>query len=80
MKNAIKRLFVISFIIYIFVGVLLYIMQRDLLYFKSPNLSSSYPTLIIEDNGEKIRILILNKGKENAIIYFGGNGESMGVT
>jgi pimeloyl-ACP methyl ester carboxylesterase len=77
MLKIFKRLSLILFLIYLAIGILLYINQRDLLYHIAPNLATSHPTLTLENEGEKIRVLIVNKGQKNAILYFGGNGQSM---
>lgn len=77
MKNTLKRLSLILLLIYLASAILLYTKQRDLLYHTTPSLPTTYATLIIENDGEKVRVLVLNKGQEKAIIYFAGNGESI---
>ena len=64
----------IAVTVYLIVGVFLYIKQRDFIYF---------PTLSIGDNNQEefhinsqiIKTTIINQGKKDAIIYFGGNAE-----
>ena len=33
--------------------------------------------MTLQNEGESIKVIVLNKGHENAILYFGGNAESM---
>ncbi len=62
---------------YITIGVLLYIFQDKLLYHPTPNIKIDYPQLVLHRNGAKVVVHVLNEGHKNAILYFGGNGESM---
>jgi len=77
MLKTFKRLSIILILIYLASVILLYIKQRDLLYHITSNLPTNYPMLTLENQNEKIRVLILNKGQENVLVYFGGNGQSM---
>lgn len=58
-------------------GIFLYLNQRELLYFPTPDLQTLHETMTLKNEGESIEVIILNKGYENAILYFGGNAESM---
>lgn len=71
------RYIAILIIIYIAVSILLYFRQDSLLYFPTPSISSNYPTIKLQNGGESINIFVLNQKSEDAIIYFGGNAESM---
>ena len=62
---------------YIGAGVFLYFYQHKLLYFPVPERDSHYADMTIKSDGESIHIIVLNKGKEDAILYFGGNAESV---
>ena len=62
---------------YIAIGVLLYSFQEKLLYHPTPNLKTDYKSMVLHENGADIYVHILNSGYKNAILYFGGNGESM---
>lgn len=64
-------------IIYIAVGVLLFISQRSFLYFPTPETRHNYDEVIFTNEDESISVIVINKGKERAILYFGGNGESV---
>ncbi len=65
---------------YVGIGVFLYLNQRNFLYFPTPDKSTTYNDMIIKNEGENVHIIVLNQGYENAIIYFGGNGESMAMS
>lgn len=62
---------------YIGMGLFLYLNQRDMMYFPTPNLETSHTTMTLQNEGESIKVIVLNSGHENAILYFGGNAESM---
>jgi len=77
MKKLFIRLGISLFITYIGIGIFLYLQQRTFLYYPTQNTASKYNNIIMENEDEKINIIILNEGHENAILYFGGNAESM---
>ncbi|MFK5977046.1 MAG: alpha/beta hydrolase [Sulfurovum sp.] len=63
---------------YISIVILFYLKQKSLLYVTTTSILSNFPTFMIESSGESINIFVLNKESQEAIIYFGGNSESMG--
>ena len=66
------------FLIYLVAGLFLYLRQRYFLYYPTPRIiASQYKNIFLENDNEKINIIVLNEGHENAILYFGGNAESM---
>jgi esterase/lipase len=69
--------FVILFLGYILIGITLYIKQRSFLYHPSKDEPTSYATMKFYNEGEIINVFVLNEGHKKAILYFGGNGESM---
>jgi pimeloyl-ACP methyl ester carboxylesterase len=60
---------------YIFVGVLLFLFQRTFLYFPTEKIPHNYDKQIISNENETIEVIVLNKGKNEALLYFGGNAE-----
>ena len=62
---------------YLTIGVLLYSYQYKLLYHPTPNIKIDYPQMVLHRDGAKVVIHVLNEGHKNAILYFGGNAESM---
>ena len=77
MKKVIRRISIFLLIGYIGMGLFLYLNQRDMLYFPTPKLETPYETMTLLNEGESIKVIVLNKGHKNAILYFGGNAESM---
>ena len=61
--------------LYVIGGILLYVLQRDLLYGTPEFYKHDYVEKLIENEGETLRVAVLNEGKKEAIIYFGGNNE-----
>ena len=65
--------------IYIAVGVFLYSMQDSLIYYPTPErVLKNMDYFILESEGESIKIVRVNPGKNKAILYFGGNNEFVG--
>lgn len=62
---------------YIAVGTLLYVKQKSFLYFPTPNIQTQHENMLLKNEGESIHIIVLNPGHKDAILYFGGNAESM---
>ncbi|MDQ7047258.1 MAG: alpha/beta hydrolase [Sulfurovum sp.] len=62
---------------YVGMGVYLYMNQSSLLYFPQSEVSHKYPNITMKNDHESINVIVLNEGHKNAIIYFGGNAESM---
>ena len=62
---------------YVGIGVLLYSFQKELLYHPTPNVKIEYPQIVLHQEDAEVVVYVLNEGHENAILYFGGNGESM---
>jgi pimeloyl-ACP methyl ester carboxylesterase len=64
-------------LIYLGTGFLLFIKQRDFLYFPVPSIKHSFDEETFNIAKESIKVTVLNKGRKKAIIYFGGNAESV---
>jgi len=62
---------------YVAVGIVLYVKQKDMLYFPTPDLKTDYKGLVLKDGEVSVYVHVLNPGHKNAILYFGGNAESM---
>lgn len=77
MKKLIKNISILLLLGYVGMGIFLYIYQRDFLYFPTAKIDTSYEEMILKNENESIHIIVLNKGHKNAILYFGGNAESM---
>lgn len=63
--------------IYVLFGIFLFIFQRDFMYFPTEKPTHPFQIKQFLIGGESIDVVVLNKGKSKAIMYFGGNGESV---
>jgi fermentation-respiration switch protein FrsA (DUF1100 family) len=59
------------------IGIFLYTNQEKILYHPTPNIKIDYPQIVLHRDGTDVVVYVLNIGHKNAILYFGGNGESM---
>ncbi len=73
----IRRILLMLGIFYVSFTLLLFIFQRDLLYFPTPKSDHPYQSQIFHNEGESIDVIVLNKEQGRAILFFGGNGESV---
>jgi len=64
-------------LLYFMVAGLLYLMQDKLLYSPSDVVAHDYTEKLIESEGLNLKVVVLNEGKEKALLYFGGNSESV---
>ena len=78
--SIITSLLKLLLLIYLIIGAILYIKQRDILYFPSPAPQKKFDELKIKNDAGIIKTFVLNRGHKNAIIYFGGNAESVGYS
>ena len=77
MKKTIKNISVLLLLGYVGMGIFLFVYQRDFLYFPTPKIDTTYEEMTLENDNESINVIVLNRGYKNAILYFGGNAESM---
>ncbi|MEH6652178.1 MAG: alpha/beta hydrolase [Motiliproteus sp.] len=73
----IKTLAAVALSAYLLMGLVLFVFQRDFLYF--PTAKQPHRLLIepFSNQGERIEVVVLNPGNDDAILYFGGNAESV---
>jgi len=62
---------------YLTYGVLLFINQRDLLYAPTDKTDHIFNEVIFHNDKESINVIVVNDKKEKAILYFGGNGDTV---
>ncbi len=77
LNPVIRRLLSILAVVYFVSCLVLYVFQRDLLYFPTAEIEHSYPVLSILSGTETLNVIALNKGQSQAMIYFGGNSEQV---
>ena len=71
------NLLIVIFVAYVAIGVFLYINQRSFLYFPSQVVEHNYQKMLFQNEGESISVVVVNPGKDRALLYFGGNGEAV---
>jgi len=72
-----RTLLITLVIAYLLCGLLMTLFQRHLLYFPTLPQAHYYDTLNLTNQQTTLNIIRLNSGQENALIYFGGNAESV---
>ncbi len=65
---------------YITFGILLFINQRDLLYAPTDKINHLFNEVIFHNDKESINVIVVNDKKEKAILYFGGNGDTVALS
>ena len=63
--------------VYLLIAVLLFVFQRAFLYFPTAKLAHTFTIVQFLNEEERVEVLVLNERQENAILYFGGNAESV---
>jgi esterase/lipase len=77
LKRLIKVTITTLLVGYVGIGVFLYSYQEKMLYHPTPNVKIDYPQMVLHRDNAEVVVHILNEGHKNAILYFGGNAESM---
>ena len=72
-----KTILLIGLIIYLSIGLLLYLQQRSFIYFPPAETSAALNQRVFQNEGHGIKVTVLNEDAEKAIIYFGGNAENV---
>ena len=64
-------------LIYSLTCALMYFLQRKLLYYPTRKIPHNFPQFKLVNQNESIEEIVLNEGKNEALLYFGGNAESV---
>ncbi|MFT7824619.1 MAG: hypothetical protein ABXS92_07645, partial [Sulfurimonas sp.] len=64
--------------VYLLLGLYFYRQQRNMIYFPRAEVSHPFREFAVENQDESIYVIAVNEGKDEAIIYFGGNAEAAG--
>ena len=62
---------------YLIIGFILYISQRSLIYYPVSQINHSYNTEQFAVNNVSISAVVVNEQSDHAIMYFGGNAETV---
>ncbi|MFT7880232.1 MAG: alpha/beta hydrolase [Sulfurimonas sp.] len=77
MKQLFFSLFTLFLLIYIAGCLLLYLFQSSFIYYPTPVIKHPFTEKTFMHDGETLKVITLNEGKQKAIVYFGGNGEAV---
>ena len=77
MKRKILENVIYFLLIYLLACAVMYLLQRKLLYYPTGRIPHSFPQLKLVNQNESIEVIVLNEGKNEALMYFGGNAESV---
>ncbi|HIO93451.1 MAG TPA: alpha/beta hydrolase [Leucothrix mucor] len=77
MQKFLISLTIVTVLVYLAFGALLFSYQRDFLYSPAPAIAHKYTEIDVSNEGETLKMVALNSGKPSAILYFGGNSESV---
>jgi len=72
-----RAILLFGLIIYLGIGLFLYLLQRSLIYFPAAETSANLNVRVFQSEGQDIKVTLLNEGRERALIYFGGNAENV---
>jgi uncharacterized protein len=76
-RQILNRVLLIFLIVYLSGGILLSFFQRSFIYFPSESVYQGLKEMVVEAKEAKLKIIVLNEGHDDAIIYFGGNAEAV---
>ena len=63
-------------LLYLFVALAMYVLQRKLIYHPTPAIAHAYSERqIVVDTNVTLQVIEANPGKREAVIYFGGNAQ-----
>lgn len=80
MKKCLIAFIKLLLLAYMAFGILLFIKQRDLLYAPTDKLNHLFNEVIFHNEKESINVIVVNDKKTNAILYFGGNGDTVALS
>ena len=72
-----KSFFVIALLVYVLLGVYLYLQQRSFIYFPTSFSASGLAQQVFVNEEIELHVSVLNAEKDHAILYFGGNAENV---
>lgn len=73
----ISNIIILVLFLYFAIGIYLYIKQKNFLYFPTKAVVHGHETIQFHNDGESINVIVLNPGQQKALLYFGGNAETV---
>jgi uncharacterized protein len=77
MKHKTRERMLYILLFYVLIGIVLFFYQRKLIYFPTANIPHDYEQQQLIHDNITLEVIVLNQGQKEAIIYFGGNAESV---
>lgn len=78
-RRILNKVLLIFLIVYLSGGIILMFSQRSFIYFPSVAVNEGLPEMVMDAHEAKLKIIVLNEGHGDALLYFGGNAESVDV-
>lgn len=75
--KVVSTIVVLILVAYAVGATALYVYQRKMLYVPSPEYAHDFDRFELQNQQETLNVVVLNSGQSRAIIYFGGNAESV---
>ena len=73
-----KSILITMLLFYIGICVVLFVLQRNFLYFPQPAAPvSDVAAISFDSDGEQLRGWVVNEGRAKALMYYGGNAENI---
>ena len=72
-----KSVILIALLVYIGLGLYLYVQQRSFIYFPTPPTPSNLAQKVFINENIEVNVSVLNEHADKVIIYFGGNAENV---
>jgi len=66
--------------LYLLAALLLFLLQRKFMYFSTPFIDHAYEEVVLTAAGDdsiELRVIVVNPGRQHAVLYFGGNAEAV---
>ena len=76
--NTVLSLIGTLLLLYLGFGLLLFFAQRSILYYPTPVIEHGYEQEVFTTEVD-LRVIVLNPGSDQAVLYFGGNADSMAL-
>ncbi len=78
MTRTLWSLVALAVVVYAAFCLYTYLRQRQLIYFPTaPSHAADIDPMWLDSDGERLKLWPLNPGREEALVYFGGNGEDV---
>ncbi|MBS1255965.1 MAG: hypothetical protein MAG581_01775 [Deltaproteobacteria bacterium] len=77
MMRKISENMIYFLLIYLLACAVMYLFQRKLIYYPTPKIPHKFKEIKLANQNETIQVVVLNEGRDEAMLYFGGNAEAV---